>query len=253
MHLDRKFGECKLCRQSKPLIKAHVLSDLLYDGLFAEGHWLARVRFLKGTEQIVSTLPNGDYDRNILCNNCDGTILGQFETYASKIIRNEIEKAEPKNAGDFGKYISIPGVDYIKFKLFLLTQVWRASISKRPFFNNFNLGEHENIIREMIIKRDPGDETVYRTSIFKLSESNTGPTRIVAPPRTFGERGNFQAIIIVNKFLFIYNLNSEPNPQADFMTIKINNTLNIVLLDGDSSLITIEKLIGRKLRFSDEG
>ena len=53
-------------------------------------------------------------------------------------------------------------VDYKKAKRFLLSILWRASISSRDFFSEVNLGEtHEEIIRRMIWEGVPKSEQEY--------------------------------------------------------------------------------------------
>ena len=53
------------------------------------------------------------------------------------------------------------GIDYKKFKLFLLSLIWRFSISSKMSFKGVELGEHEDHIRQMLIMDDTGDAGRY--------------------------------------------------------------------------------------------
>ncbi len=49
----------------------------------------------------------------------------------------------------------LPGVDYSKFKLFLMSLVWRAGAASGDFWETVKLGPHEEKLRSRIRAGDP--------------------------------------------------------------------------------------------------
>src|SRR5665647_2165945 len=76
---------CRLCNEKKKLLKrSHIIPDFMYKGLFDENHFIAQIDLIEFKRKRL--LPNGFYDSNILCENCDNVILGILESYASIVI-----------------------------------------------------------------------------------------------------------------------------------------------------------------------
>jgi hypothetical protein len=57
-------------------------------------------------------------------------------------------------------FTEINGLDYAMFKLFHLSVLWRAGVSTREEFRNVKLGSHEDVIRQMLLRDDPGARQV---------------------------------------------------------------------------------------------
>jgi hypothetical protein len=55
----------------------------------------------------------------------------------------------------------LSGIDYTSFKLFHISIVFRASLSAHPNFSEVNLGPHEERMRKMLLKGDPGEPWQY--------------------------------------------------------------------------------------------
>lgn len=60
-----------------------------------------------------------------------------------------------------GQTVTIPGLDYSKFKLFLFSILWRASISDLDVFKAVSLGRHAENMRQRILALDPGPSDHY--------------------------------------------------------------------------------------------
>lgn len=130
--------QCKLCLQDKPLIgKSHIIPDFMYKGLFDDKHRIAQKDFVNNRESLP---PTRIYDKYILCANCDNKILGSYETYAAKELFKPSMHEFIYNIKQIFNYhnknidLKISKLHYQSTKLFLLSILWRASISKHPFF-----------------------------------------------------------------------------------------------------------------------
>jgi hypothetical protein len=161
---------CKLCHKDKPLIKKlHIIPDCMYQELYDKNHKLISVNpkeYIKG-EGHVKNPSSGDYEGDLLCCDCDNKILGTYESYASKALFGDdskfedLPKAENHKGNNRVQFSICKNVDYKNFKLFLLSILWRASISKRDTFQYVSLGPHEEILRKMIYKGNPGEIDEY--------------------------------------------------------------------------------------------
>jgi len=74
---------------------------------------------------------------------------------------------------DRGPYIEVTSIDYSKYKLCLLSILWRAGISSLPFFEDVKLGsKHSENLRKMIYDEDPSQEDKYGFITFVILSSN---------------------------------------------------------------------------------
>src|SRR4030042_6422490 len=157
--------ECKLCGQRKNLIKAHIIPDFMYRELFDKDHRIRQMRVENKMFKKITQRETGEFDKNILCEKCDKEILGNYEAYAKRVLYGGAPLSLPiKPERMFNKtWMPVGNIDYKKFKLFLLSILWRASITSRPYFSQVKLDHHENIIREMILNDNPQKREDYLT------------------------------------------------------------------------------------------
>jgi hypothetical protein len=135
---------CQLCLDEKPLLKkSHIFPNFLYKNIFGEEHRVVNINL--GNFDDFNFTHSGFYDKNILCRDCDGTILSRLETYASnKLYFNGTEPSRSEvgtellGGGDTVPAIRFHNMDYAKIKLFLLSLLWRAHISKQAFLKRFS-------------------------------------------------------------------------------------------------------------------
>ena len=154
---------CRLCQEPRELCDSHILPNLAYKETIDPNRHPRLI--------VVSAVPNNPavdksrqtgFTERLLCEGCE-RIVSPWETYAANKLWNFPLPAPAKNV------ISLNGLDYTKFKLFLLSFVWKASISSNRFFKCVNLGPHEEKIRKMLLAQDPGNSSEYGCSIFKLA------------------------------------------------------------------------------------
>jgi len=158
-----KVGRCKLCLEIKSLCKeSHIIPDFLYKFLYGDNKEIVFVNN-DGAE----TRYNGEYEANILCEHCDNTIIGRFEDYAARFIQGDLStkiksKITASNGKEFLELTDDTNYDYSLYKLFLLSILWRASISSRPFFSKLKLSpEVENDLRLRIVSSKSGAPDEY--------------------------------------------------------------------------------------------
>ena len=146
--------KCKLCLQDKDLLKkSHIVPNFLYKELREKDNSFVKANLEKLTKQPVYT---GFFEPNILCQTCDNELLSKLEEYAYKIIYDSKKIKGVKIVNEINshgvEWTMCRGVDYTKLKLFLLSMLWRFSISSNEFYKFVDLGKHEEIIRKMIFE-----------------------------------------------------------------------------------------------------
>lgn len=138
---------CRGCKKEKTLIKAHIIPRSFFMDLRSDQGRLnilptdASRRILKS--QI------GEYDQEILCSECD-KFLGRFDDYGKSVLLDKTHTFEEISQNGHVAGWVIVDCDVVQLNKFLLSVLWRASISKRSFFRNVKLGQYEEVIKEYL-------------------------------------------------------------------------------------------------------
>ena len=246
---------CKLCNEKKKLLRrSHIIPDFMYKGLFDENHFIAPIDLIEFKRR--KLLPDGFYDSNILCENCDNKILGKLESYASIVIWGGKSKPDyyPKYEGKINqlnqKFLHVTNLDYTKFKLFLLSIIWRASISKHKIFNSVSLGEHEESIRKMIIENNPSSKDDYPVGMFILTQNNRGPTKMIANPIPNKKDKSLIYNFLINGLVINYKIEGQADKELyNQISIKENNTMDVYIFNEKDSTEYLDTYLKKKLRY----
>ena len=136
---------------------AHIIPEFLYKLTYDEKH-RAELGSLE-TGATPETLQKGLREQ-LLCDQCEG-LFSKLEHYASRVL---FHKAGLR-ASTTGRVLTVTGVDYARFKLFLLSLLWRAGVSGLPAFNQVRLGPHEEVLRRQLLDSNPGPRHQYPCSL----------------------------------------------------------------------------------------
>ena len=179
---------CQLCGLEKNLIKAHIIPRKLYEPIKElsvgekQGDKAPRVYTLD-KEQTSRQVQSGIYDNSILCKCCDGNIIGPWDTYGQNFLLNPSILSETCLVRKSGipAYYDVKTFDYLKLKLFFMSILLRAEITKDPFFAQVTLGSWRERLKTMVLEHNPGSKNEFSVILFKyigeLSEIIQNPTR----------------------------------------------------------------------------
>lgn len=232
----KKKGVCQLCGQERELIKSsHIIPEFMYKPLFDADRQM-HMRSLTRPGDNGKTVQTGIYDKHILCEDCDNRRIGQMEQYVAAVLfgghAGSVTYQGSQNP-DGSHSIKMAGLDYRKFKLFFLSVLWRAHISKNKFFEKINIGSTAAIIRDMLLSEDPDKESRFRVSVMVMKGRSGDLVRLLPTPelKILGE-GAF-AMFFINGFLYFVDL----EPASDFVLFKNfylreSGQLEILILDG---------------------
>lgn len=247
---------CRLCQEDKTLIKkSHIIPKFLYKGILLKGKKIHQINLNNFNEQ-KSTFPDGIYDKYILCANCDNHIIGQYESYAGAAFyylkdnssSRQTIQVEIIDGADGLKSVFFRNIDYTKFKLFLLSILWRADISTNKFFNNVSLGVHSERIRKMILNGHAGSKDEYETSLLYIDSLHV-PAKSILNPLKLRDSGNTSYIFHINNIMYFFNISGfNKSPLIVKGRIEPDNTMRLPILDGSIAINFFDDFLGRKFR-----
>ena len=144
--------KCRLCLNERVLCKSHIVPEFLFKALYAkEKHQFVQV---EGSPKVRKWQKG--FREKMLCRECEDK-LNKWETYAAQVFFGGTELSMEK----MNNFIIIRDIEYTRFKLFQLSLIWRAGASKLQQFSNVNLGPHEEKLRSMLVKCNPGEAYEY--------------------------------------------------------------------------------------------
>ena len=121
-------GECALCLEHKALRLSHVIPNAVF----------RRIKRKQGTGQLI-LLDDSEsglirrsqetWPEHLLCADCE-RVIGSYEQYGLELLRGDSRSAVNEHAGG----ITFRVDDYARLKLFLVSLLWRAAVSRQPVF-----------------------------------------------------------------------------------------------------------------------
>ena len=241
--------QCRLCLQNKELIKnSHIIPDFLYKDLYDEKHTMIRTEGLD--VKSARKIQTGEKEGGILCRECDNEILGSLERYAHRVLYTDKEGIiAPVVLHPDGKLTSnqCDNIDYTKFKLFLLSLLWRASISRNPFFSHVDLGPLGEPIRQMLLNSDARGQMDFpcMVSSWRHDQRRMASAAISSPRRIRGENGGTRYILQIGQFLLVFFVSKNDRPDwLQDAAISPKNRMRIVHLNPENGQELLETLLG---------
>lgn len=163
--------KCKLCDESTNFGKSHIIPKSFFAPLRQENKAPLLLTDTKG--EFPKKRPAGEYDSEILCKECEKT-FDAWDSYGKELLIDQFENFERIEHGEGEFFYKVAKYDYKKIKLFLVSILWRASVSKRKFYEKVNLGPYEAIAKKMILKNDPMEPTVFPAVFAKYEHPLAG-------------------------------------------------------------------------------
>jgi hypothetical protein len=254
MGREKKIGQCRLCLEEKKLGKAHIIPNFFFKQIRRENknelYSFDAIEATKGNDSIEKE-NSSEYDSGILCTDCDNWLNEQFESYAANLIFNGFPYPPSREPQDFRtpegvEFTRFYHIDYKKYKLFLLSILWRASVSSRPFFSSVDLGPHEEVIRTMIREQNAGEIFEYPILTLNYQRADRGLSALVGQPLRKRINGMTAYTFIICGSLITYQI-SNRSYHADKLflqsTVKPNGEMDWIHVQG-SVMDFLSRVIG---------
>lgn len=157
--------KCKFCGNESPLINAHIIPAGFFRRIKDGQNPLEIIPTTTG--EYIKQSPIGVYDQAIICRKCE-TIWQEWDNYVQQLLAEEPlnGKALYHNNRKIG--FVVDSFDYIKLKLFFISLLWRASVSRQSVFSGVSLGEFEDIAKQHIVNNNPGNRDDFSVVLSKF-------------------------------------------------------------------------------------
>jgi len=203
---NKILKQCRFCLEFGELQKSHIIPEFLYKSLYNEKHRL----------HVLSVSPDQENNlreqkglrERLLCKACEQK-FSVWERYACLLL----EGGTPVTYRTEGSGIHLTGLNYVQFKLFQLSILWRAGVSSLQFFENIQLGVHAERLRKLLISGDPGPPNQYGCLMFGLRLKNSAFTQLITQPGKIKVDGNIAYRFIFGGFLWVFVVTSHQLPQ----------------------------------------
>ncbi len=249
-----KTGKCKLCLLEQPLMdKSHIIPAFMFDSLHQKGtqiYKFAPAELLGGNGRITE-LPSGEYEEGILCSRCDNEIIGGYELYAHKAMygKEVVDNDHPEFADRITeqgvKFRKCQNLHYKEFKLFLLSILWKASISTRDIFREVNLGPYEDVIREMILNGDPKEDDKFPILIVSWLNDNFTTSDLVGEPGVNKKQKGVRYVFPIAGVTYVFYISpTSLRPDLQEFVLSSKNEASIVYIPDGKAKKLLMTLFG---------
>jgi len=181
------------------LRQSHILPEFFYQPLYNQEHWFYRIsdQFKKQGE---ARRQYEGLKEHLLCADCEELLNKRYETYAHSVLYGK----EPLMVEDLPGAFLFSQIDYGRFKLFLLSVLWRMGISSYNAFEVVKLGSHEETLRTMIFEGNPGAPEDYGCIISVVMHDKEIVKEYITPAYQSFVEGHNCYKIFVGGFAFCF-------------------------------------------------
>ena len=161
-------GICALCNDSGILEKSHIIPNAVFKKIkrTSNGQGIALV----DDEHTSVQYSQDSWWEYLLCKKCEGQI-SMYEKYFFESIRGN--NGIKKNQHSLG--VTYTGIRYPKFKLFLISLLWRAAVAKHVAFSKVILVDQWlEELRDSINNEKPLGKSKFGCRLYKLADSTAG-------------------------------------------------------------------------------
>jgi len=207
--------KCQLCLKDKQLQNSHIIPEFCYKALYDGQHRFQVLKFIPEEKKL--HLQKGIREK-LLCYECE-QLLSPFEDHARRVFYGGQEFSFSVQE----EMVRVKGIDYRRFKLFQLSLLWRAGLSRHPFFKKIKLGPHEERLRGMLISGDPGEPHDYGCVLLGMVMQNHElMDEIIKAPDSLRSHGHrcFRFLLCGYLWIFVVSKHSSAFPYRDLFLSK---------------------------------
>ncbi len=239
---------CRLCLQEKPLCLSHIIPNFFTKQIKNESGVPNKYLVLDAKKKGSPGRGQGGVKEKLFCKECEALLNEQYEKYAYNLLCvSGFEYITSHNK----KAKTAININYTKFKLFLLSILFRTSIANHAFCSIVNIGhKHENIIRNMLLYGDAKLSYEYPILIFRVLRKGEVIEDWVMQPARSRLDNHICYQFILGSYMYLFIVSSHRiNRTVD--EYSLSDKGSAVIFDQDLEKITnVMRLIKRVLRNS---
>lgn len=162
-------GKCRLCLNLRVLCESHAIPDAFFKKVNekkrSDGKLIAMVADL----QTSPYKSNDTLQEHLLCNECESQLNEEFDSYGINVFCGVYGRSRRKADG-----VEFQQIDRKRLRLFVLSVIWRVSVSDHPGYGNVNLPTpFEELLRRYMINPSVEIESEFSISICRLRDTKT--------------------------------------------------------------------------------
>lgn len=222
--------KCKKCGEERKLVKAHIVPRSFYMDLRASNEYLNVVPGNPAERITISRI--GDYDQNILCQECD-RFLGVFDDYGKSVLLDGKNERKEIIKGGVVAGWEISDINASKLEKFILSVLWRASITQRTFFQRVNLGPHEFALQKYIWSEE-SHNSVFGCVVSKFTRSSKAidAEKVMLSPHRFRCEGINYYSLYMGGYAFWIRIDQRKS-KGLLARIEISSGKNLIIVSRD--------------------
>jgi hypothetical protein len=168
------MGICKLCRTEPAIGKSHIIPKAFHRDLLTDPHKPAAVTVGSSPDQYPRKSPAGIYDEDLLCPSCEAR-FGPWDQYGAECLIQNFDQDTKVIMGIDGRprFYESTNWDEAKLRMFALSVLWRAAATTQTFFEQVDIGPHEELLRALVLSGNPGSPDDFSV-LFSRWYSNIG-------------------------------------------------------------------------------
>lgn len=141
-----RIGACALCLECKTLRKSHIIPNAVFRRIKQANNTGQIIQFDDADHSLICRSQD-TWQEYLLCADCE-QVISSYERYGLELLRSRARDSVNEHAAG----ITFRAHHYPRFKLFLTSLVWRASVSRQPIFAKAQLlVECEEAARESLL------------------------------------------------------------------------------------------------------
>lgn len=152
---------CALCKEDVELRNSHIIPEWVFRDLYDQKH---RYNVLSTGPERPRPHEQKGLREKLLCTRCEEQ-FSRYERYARGVVKGGEALTVTHHPGR----IEIADIEYRMFKLFQMSVLWRAGVASHRMFSRVKLGPHQERLRLMLRRDDPGRQTDYPCLIFGVT------------------------------------------------------------------------------------
>ncbi|MDA3884496.1 MAG: hypothetical protein PF638_02775 [Candidatus Delongbacteria bacterium] len=218
---------CVLCKQERIIRNSHIIPESFYKHInIYSNHKFYQIT-TDGKESDIRFKQKGVREY-MLCDDCEKLLNDSYEKYAENLF---FKNCQLENYVD---HIELLNTDSNKIKLFILSVLYRASVSTLYFFKEVTLTPLQNEhLREMILNNNSGTFLDFGTLILIANEESSGIVKqTIFPPKIIQVNGHSLVIFFISKFIFIIFL-SNLTDDFEMRNLLIGHSEKTIIMKAD--------------------
>lgn len=143
---------CKLCGSSEKLQRSHVIPNAYFKKLKRQTGYAIQGEI---TDGVPTRKSQESWHEKLLCRECE-QLIGQWERYAISFTTDANKVKIRKHRS--GRICEFSGMDYIKFRLFQLSILFRAAIAEGREYYYIRIADQDlNELRHILLSQQEPD------------------------------------------------------------------------------------------------